>query len=507
MKKRGKGEKKRKDKKGMSEVIATLLIILFILALIMIVWVFIANQIKSSKEKVETLNILNLENSRIEKVVGDFENGSQINLTIKRVYSKAEKGVTKSNNTAYEKKSIDIILVLDRSGSMRQSGWILLTSIPPTDINTLTVPNGAYSSSYSFYVPSGTARLAVALNWSKVPGYNGSEGSELAMNLRRPSGTWIANSGNKPDDLGGKVDPPDSIGTPSEYFSGISTKPQYFYIENPQMGTWQVKIYGWNLRPKTSPPATQDVSVSIYLGNSSVLNRSSTVLSSDLVKSASKDFIDTLGNEDYAAIVRFGSYAELTQGLTSDKNSVKNAIDNLGSEGGTAINTGIDTARQHMISSGRSNSLKIITILTDGQNDVGPNPVLVSAQQAKNLNYTIFTIGLTNFVDENMLRTIATKPEYYYYSDFNMLNQIYKDLSEKIINIQQIKTSTVSFIVKFLNKDTSCQREIPSSEIPDLLATKTYYFDVSGCITGITKIEVYAKINGEIGPLIDSVDV
>ena len=158
MKKRGKGEKKRKDKKGMSEVIATLLIILFILALIMIVWVFIANQIKSSKEKVETLNILNLENSRIEKVVGDFENGSQINLTIKRVYSKAEKGVTKSNNTAYEKKSIDIILVLDRSGSMRQSGWILLTSIPPTDITTLTVPNGAYSSSYSFYVPSGTAR-------------------------------------------------------------------------------------------------------------------------------------------------------------------------------------------------------------------------------------------------------------------------------------------------------------------------------------------------------------
>ena len=136
-------------------------------------------------------------------------------------------------------------------------------------------------------------------------------------------------------------------------------------------------VYGWNLRPKTNPPASQSVSVNVYIGNSTNLNKSSTVLSSELVKSASKEFVDKLEEEDRIAIVRFGSYAQLTQGLTSNKELVKSAIDNIGTEGGTAINTGIDTATQHLISNAGPNSLKIITILTDGQNDAGPNPVII----------------------------------------------------------------------------------------------------------------------------------
>ena len=502
MKIRGKG------KEGLSTVITTLLVILLALAAIVIISMIIINKINSTKEEIEALDVLGLENANIQKAQGDFENGGEINVTLQRTFSKAKKSTTIiSRQSGIEKIPVDIVLVLDRSGSMRQSGWILNTSLTPSYTTTLTVPAGAYSPSYSFSVPPGTERLAVATTWDKIPGLDGSEGSELASNLRRPSGIWLVNNGGYPGDLGGKVDPPDSIGASNEYFSGISTKPQYYYIENPQSGTWQVKVYGWNLRPKTNPPATQDVSISVYMGDSASLNKSVTILSSELVKSASKDFVDKLDNQDRVAVVRFGSYAQVTQDLTSNKNDVKNAIDNIGSEGGTAIHTGIDEATQQLTEEGREDAMKIITILTDGQNDVGPNPVTTSAQQAKDLNYTIFTIGLTNFVDENLLRSIATKPEYYYYSDFNMLDEIYQELSNKIFEMREVKTIGVSLVMIFLNDESSCQKEIAGSELPELATIKTFHLNLEGCITNITRIELYGKINGKTGPLIDSIEV
>lgn len=494
-------------KRGLTKIITVLLLTMLTLVLITGITIVIIHRINITKDYVETLQILGMENAKIQRATGDFENGGKINITIQRAFSAAEKSKDGQETKVIEKTPVDIILVLDRSGSMRQSGWALETSLSPAFINTLNVPRNLYSSTWTINVPSNTARMAVCINWSKVPGYDGSEASEFAINLRRPTNVWIANNGNKPDALGNKVDPPDSVGASNEYFSGISTKPQCFYIENPQSGTWTAKVYGWNLRPKTNPPASQNVIVNVYLGNSLNLNKSNTILSSDTVKSASKDFVDRLDEIDRSAIVRFGSYAELTQALTSDKELVKTAIDNIGSEGGTYINLGIDEAKQHLFTNGSENSLKVITILTDGQNDGGPQTVIDSANQAKDLGYVIFTIGLTNFVDENLLKEIATQPEYYYYSEFNKLNEIYEQLSEKIVKIREIKTVGVSFILVFWNETSSCQKEINGLELPQLGSMRVYTINLDGCVKNITRIELYPKIDGKVGPAIDGIKV
>jgi len=497
----------KKEKKGLSEIISTLMFIVLTILAIGIISVIVVNKIRNEKDQIEALNMLGLEDVEIMKAMGDFKNGGEINISLKRVYSIASTTDTTSNQTRLDKKPVDIVLVLDRSGSMRQSGWILENSSNPSNITTLSVPRNGYSPVYSFYVPSGTQKLAVCITWDKVIGLNGSEGSELALNLRRPNGTWIVNNGNTPNYLSGKVDPSDSIGAPNEYFSGISTKPQCYYIENPPQGNWQGKIYGWNLRPKTNPPSIQNVSFQVYMGDSLSLNKSQTIISSDLVKSASKNFVDKLDEKDRIAIVRFGSYAELTQSLSSNKQSVKNTIDSLGSEGGTYINSGIDVATQHLSTNGKEDSLKMIVLLTDGQNDIGPESVLTSAQSAKSKNFTLFTIGMTNFVDEAILKSVATKPEYYYYSDFNELDRVYQQLTEKIQSIQESKALDVSLILIFSNGEDSCEREIYSADLPELLATKTYKLNLEGCVKNITKIEIHAKIKKNTGPTIDTIIV
>lgn len=495
------------NKRGFTKVVSTLLLSLITLVLIAVISIFIINMAKNSKEDIEILQKLGLENARIERAVGDFKNGGQINLTIKRAFSAADKSISEYEKTITEQVPVDVVLVLDRSGSMRQSGWVLETLVSPVNTATLIVPRNAYSTTYTFNVPYGTTRLAVAINWSQIPGLNGSEASEFAMNLRKPSGTWIANNGNRPDALSNIVDPPNSVGTALEYFSGISTKPQVFYIENPQSGNWAVKVYGWNLRPKTTPPTTQNVSVNVYLGDAYTLNKSSTVLSSDTVRNASKNFVNRLEEKDRVSVIAFGSYAEILQGLTQNKLLVNSAIDNLGNEGGTYINMGIDMANQHLLEQGNESALKIITILTDGQNDIGPQSVINSAQQAKNNNFTIFTIGLTNFVDEQLLEEIATEPEYYYYSEFNMLDKVYNQVSEKIISIQKTSTVGISFILVFWGDESICQKEITSESLPEIGSSKTIALNLGGCTTNITKIEIYPKIKNKIGPLIDVIKV
>jgi len=338
---------------------------------------------------------------------------------------------------------LDIALVTDRSGSMRQSGWTLDTSIQPShEFNNVNVPGGSYSSSHTFNVPAGTERVAIAINWDRIFEYPGSEGSEFKLNLRRPNGVWIFGTG--PPDTGGKVDPPDSVGANNEYFSGICTKPQIVYIENPQAGNWQVKVYGHNLRPKNNPPPSQNVNISVYQGTAEEIIKNPTILSIEAAKDASKNFINNMQDTDRSAYVPFGSYAPNNfpfQELTFNKDDLENAIDGTGLQGGTAIQTGINKGKDELVNNARENATKIMIILTDGQNDAGPDIAIQSAQQAKNQDIIIFTIGLTGFVNQEMLTEIASQPDYYYYTpDASGLENVYEQISQKISAIYREQT-------------------------------------------------------------------
>jgi hypothetical protein len=506
-------------KKGLSNVIAMLLFVLLAIVAISIVAMLVMHKIEDDKEKIKIQHILLLENTRITKTKGDFANGGEIDITLKRVSSDADKEKIESTQKGSKEKPLDVVLVLDRSGSMYQSGWILTTSVPPVSTGTLTTSGyddehgddtRKWSSHYLFNVPAGTQVLVVGLDWSSVPGYPGSEASEFALNLGRPDGTYIVTLATDPYQLGHKVDPPNTtVGRANEYYSGISTRPQYYYITNPQSGGWNASVYPINLRPKDNRPPSQDVSISVYLGDSSSLQKSETVLTWNLTQFESRNFVDRLDGDDRAGFVVFGTYGLLVQPLTSDKTTLKNSIGYYMTipEGGTNMSTGIIKATDHLIANGRADALKVIALLTDGQDDYRPEISLSAAQRAKNNGITIFTIGLTNFVNENVLKNIASKPEYYYYNNFNKLDEIFREISEVLQTNQEIRTVGISFIIIFKNDKESCQKEIDSSELPQIGSINTFNFNLEGCIKGITKIEIYPKMKNQIGPLMSSINV
>ncbi len=299
----------------------------------------------------------------------------------------------------------------------------------------------------SSYVPSDytliNGNLAVGIEWDRLSGVIGSEGSEFVVNLRRPDGTWIFNGGTSlpgSPDAGNYVDPPTGdAGYSNDYYSGISTKPQYLYVENPQNGTWRVSVFGWNLRPNGNPPPEMNVSIMVYLdkGNETYddINRTETIIAWNAARDNAKLFVNLTVAEDKVGFVKFGSYAELPQTLTFNKTAVMNAIDDMGVQGGTAIHDGIDMGCDELTNHGRpkANTTWIMVLLTDGQNDDGPTPVNDSATACKNKGVTIFTIGLSAFVNQEMLRDVASDPSNYYYAPTSSdLKFIYREIATEI---------------------------------------------------------------------------
>jgi hypothetical protein len=491
---------KKRGKKGLSHLVAVTIIIILVIVAAGILGTVAFSVIKKSVETVSIKSELMKETFKMNKVIIDPSNPSEIKITFCCAAKTLEQ---KKIETYTEKTNLDVGIVIDRSGSMRQSGWTLnleQTITPLQEYENINVPRDGYSSSNSFTIPSGTERLAVSLSWDRREGYIGSEGSEFALNVRRPTGEWIFGT-SKPG-VGGIVDPPQNVAGSNEYFSGISTKPQIVYIENPAPGTWEVKVWGWNLRPNTNRPPSQEVNISVYSGTSSQIIKNPTIISLDAAKDSAKNFVNNFQGETQLSYTVFGSYGQLKQTLTSDKNLLITAIDDTGMEGGTAIHTGIEISKNDLINNGRPGIEKIMVILTDGQNDAGPEVVIQEAQDAKNENIKIFTVGLTGFVDSDMLTAVASQPGYYFYApDASALQPIFELIRQKIENEFTSNRLSDSFIVVFYNDTSSYSVELNQMDI-GVLETKTFSFDLDGKITNVERIEIYPGKETKSGEMI-----
>lgn len=172
-----------------------------------------------------------------------------------------------------------------------------------------------------------------------------------------------------------------------------------FNIKNWEQ-TWQATAESCQLREETNQ-ATVFADVVFVLDSSGSMEDNDP---QNLRLSSSQNFVDALLTGDRAAVVDFDSSATTLQGLTSDKNALQQAINQIDSRGGTDIADGVSSALNILINGSSVDRTKLIILLTDGKGDY--NPALTTT--AKNNNIVIYSIGLGADVDSSVLSQIAT---------------------------------------------------------------------------------------------------
>jgi Ca-activated chloride channel family protein len=153
----------------------------------------------------------------------------------------------------------------------------------------------------------------------------------------------------------------------------------------------------------------------------------------DLLKSGFKLFVDQLTSDDRVAIVSYAGKAEtvLTSTPGSEKTTIKNAIDGLGSGGGTAgaqgIITAYEIAQQNYISNGNNR----IVIGTDGDFNIGPSNQdelieLIKEKRDLGIYLTVLGVGRGNLNDGTMEQIANNGNGNYEYIDkVQQLNKVF----------------------------------------------------------------------------------
>ncbi|GEM_PF-3237425 len=185
-----------------------------------------------------------------------------------------------------------------------------------------------------------------------------------------------------------------------------------------------------------------------------------------LAKSAAKTFVDLLGEDDRVALVEFTSYyddwwdyTKVVEHLTDDKSDVKSAIDSLTALHGTPMGYGLQLAIDELNANARLNASKVIILLSDGWWNMGPDP-MNAVNDAVARGYKIYTIGYGG-ADEATLQAIAEKTggKYYFAANESDLKQIYSQIAEEIKIVARNATLKVELEnVTLIDTEPNCQR-------------------------------------------------
>ncbi|OTF08916.1 VWA domain-containing protein [Halorubrum sp. SD612] len=173
------------------------------------------------------------------------------------------------------------------------------------------------------------------------------------------------------------------------------------------------------------------------------------------LQTAAKDFVDNLSSPDEAAAISFSNGASLDQGLTTDYQAVKDAIDLYTAGGGTDMGQGIATGSTELQSGANATAgaSKVMIVLTDGQPS-NTSAATSAAMTAKNAGIRIFTIALgagaaTSFLENN----IASSPDDAFVApDPADLDTVYSEIAQIVLagELKIFEGSMADFFGTFL---------------------------------------------------------
>ncbi len=180
----------------------------------------------------------------------------------------------------------------------------------------------------------------------------------------------------------------------------------------------------------------------------------------EAAKEAALLFVDSLPERSTVGVVSFAGVSFIKQKPTSDPERIREAIKNISIElvGGTAIGSAIITSSNLLAESERA---KVLILLTDGQNNVGPS-IDTAIKYANENHVTINTIGIgteeggtfpnltfVSRLNPESLKLISnsTGGRYYEAKNKTELAEVYKEIA--LSSIQKISVN-LSFYFLFL---------------------------------------------------------
>lgn len=163
-------------------------------------------------------------------------------------------------------------------------------------------------------------------------------------------------------------------------------------------------------------------------------------------KNALSSFVDALGENDRAGLIKFEDDAVAVSGLTSDKTTIKSKISSLYANGGTAMYKGLDNSLDLLTDSSETYGYKMIVVLSDGKDEPSTSYEGYYADlvdRAKNNNIIVYTVGVGSGIDTSKLTRIAeeTGGKYYYASYASEINDVFYEIQKDTIDLTADKNN------------------------------------------------------------------
>jgi hypothetical protein len=206
--------------------------------------------------------------------------------------------------------------------------------------------------------------------------------------------------------------------------------------------------------------------------------------------------------------------------LTNETGLISSMINSWWADGSTCLCCGVNSAAARFGHQSSSEISKTMIVMSDGQTGVScpaqgnNNPILDAIQSACDAmadlpNLTIHSVGLGENVDNSTLIEIAAcgGGNYYDATNINDLIDAYTIIAQEIQTTSTTVHSFENLRIVFLNETSFYQIDL--SDLPNVLETLSYDFDLSGHLIGpIIRIEIYPLFisgTGEetVGPLLD----
>ena len=318
--------------------------------------------------------------------------------------------VNSTNET--EKVPVDVMHVIDKSGSMNWYGDVILHH----SSDTLTTE---WTNIGTFNVDSPINTFDVLLETG-----SGSTTTQY-LNIKNPSGKWYGYYGNISDIY--PLD--DALDSGSNTYHQYPAGADYIGIydsDDVENGPWEVYAKGYGVYDG------YDLSVQVP------------PIRLEAVQDAAKTFVGLMGDDDQIGVVYFDSTgANCNEQLTLLKNDVNDTIDSLTAStyAPPKIDAGIKAANKEFYVGGGPNTTKMMVLLSNGVNTAGREDAIKEAEKAADLanpseRTKIFTIGFGE-ADHELLKEIAnvTRGEYYYAANGSDLQEIYETISEEITGL------------------------------------------------------------------------